>query len=197
MNDRPAGSPTISGQIVLRGVVSEETNVSSLILPTEQRDSIVQYLRRCLPHEGVGVLATRRKGSSLTAVRFYPGRNMDRSARRYTMDPADVLPALTDIKREKTRLGAIVHSHPHTSPVPSRTDLVEATIPGVLSLIVSFSPVVELLAWRLVYDGRGVPVRFVEVPVVCRDTSKRAWFGFLRRTDHNRGRLRHSVKGSA
>ena len=59
----------------------------------------------CLPRQ--------RIGSSLTAVRFYPGRNMDRSPRRYTMDPADVVAALVDMKREKTRLGAIVHSHPN------------------------------------------------------------------------------------
>ena len=83
------------------------------------------------------------------------------------MDPTDVLPALADMKREKTRLGAIVHSHPNTSPVPSRTDLVEAKFPGVLSLIVGLSPVVELRAWSLVYDGHGVAVRFEEVPVDC------------------------------
>jgi proteasome lid subunit RPN8/RPN11 len=100
------------------------------------------------------------------------------------------------MKREQTRLGAIVHSHPNTSPVPSRTDLVKAKFPGVLSLIVGFSPVVELKAWRLVYDGHGVAVRFDEVPIVCEDTSARARLGFLKRAGHNRGRLRGHVKGS-
>ncbi len=113
------------------------------------------------------------------------------------MDPADVLAALAEMKREKTRLGAIVHSHPNTPPVPSRTDLVEANVPGVLSLIVGFSPVVEMRAWRLVYDDHGVAVRFDEVPVVCRDTSEVARLGFLQRASHNRGMPRHPVKGSA
>jgi proteasome lid subunit RPN8/RPN11 len=81
------------------------------------------------------------------------------------MDPADVMPALADMKRQKTRLGAIVHSHPNTSPVPSWTDLVEARFPGVLSLIVGLSPVVELRAWYLVYDGDGVAVGCDEVPI--------------------------------
>jgi proteasome lid subunit RPN8/RPN11 len=142
------------------------------------------------------VISTREIGSSLTAVRFYPGRNMDSSPQRYTMDPADVLAALAAMKREKTRLGAIVHSHPKTFPVPSRTDLVEAKLPGVLSLIVGFSPNVELRAWRLVYAGRGGAVRFDEVPVVCQDTVERERLGFLKRAVHNRGMLQGPMKGS-
>jgi proteasome lid subunit RPN8/RPN11 len=147
------------------GLANEDIRVSSLTLPAELRDTIVAFLRRCLPHEGVGLLAARRFGSSLIAVRFYPGRNMDSSPRRYTMDPADVMPALAEMKRKKARLGAIVHSHPNTSPVPSWTDLGEARFPGVLSLIVGLSPVVELRAWYLVYDGDGVAVGCEEVPI--------------------------------
>ena len=156
----------------------DDTRVSSLVLSTELRDSIIEYLRRCLPHEGVGVLATSGIDSCLTAVRFYPGRNMDRSPRRYTMDSADVLAALVNMEREKTRLGVIVHSHPTTPPVPSRTDLVEANYPGVLSLIVGFAPVVELRAWRLVYDSHGVAVRFEEVLLVSLGTAESSPLSF-------------------
>ena len=196
MNVRPAGSPPNRGQLALRGVVTQETNVSSLILSIEPRDTIVQHLRRSLPYEGVGVVATRGTGSPLTAVRFYPGRNLDASPRRYTMDPADVLPALATMKREKTRLGAIVHSHPNTSPVPSRTDLVEAKFPGVLSLIMGLSTVVELRAWSLDYDAHGVAVHFREIPVGCQGNSERARLGFLKRAGHSSGMLRGPVKGS-
>ena len=152
-------------QFGFRGLANEDTRVSSLTLSADLRNTIVAFLRRCLPHEGVGLLAASSVGSTLIAVRFYPGRNMDSSPRRYTMDPADVMPALADMKRQKTRLGAIVHSHPNTSPVPSWTDLVEARFPGVLSLIVGLSPVVELRAWYLVYDGDGVAVGCDEVPI--------------------------------
>jgi proteasome lid subunit RPN8/RPN11 len=112
------------------------------------------------------------------------------------MDPADVLPAPVAMERDNTRLGAIVHSHPNTSPSASRTDLVEAKPPGVLSVIVGFSPTVDLRAWSLDYDGHGVTVRFDEVPVVCQDTSERARLGFLKRSGHNRDILRGPVKGS-
>ncbi len=166
MIDRSADSTINRGQFAFRGLARDVDRVSSLTLPTELGDSIVEYLRGCLPDEGVGVVGTSGTGSSLTAVHFYPGRNMDRSPRRYTMDAADVMVALVNMKRQKTRLGVIVHSHPTTPPVPSRTDLVEANYPGVLSLIVGFSPVVKLRAWRLVYDSHGVAVRFEEVPLV-------------------------------
>ncbi len=196
MSDRAGGSPINRSPLALGSVVAEETYVSSLIISTELRDTIVQHLGRCLPDEGVGLLATRQIGSSWIAVRFYPGRNIDSSPRRYTMDPADVLTALADMKREQTRLGAIVHSHPKTPAVPSRTDLVEARYPGVLTLIVGFASAVEMLAWRFIYDGHGVAVRFNEVPVVCRDTSEKARLGFLPCAGHNRGTSRHLVKGS-
>ena len=196
MNGSPAASPINRSQLALRSVAAQETHVSSLIISTELHDTIVQHLGRCIPDEGVGLLATRQIGSSWIAVRFYPGRNIDSSPRRYTMDPADVLTALADMKREQTRLGAIVHSHPKTPAVPSRTDVVEARYPGVLNLIVGFASEVEMLAWRFIYDGHGVAVRFDEVAVVYSDTSERARLGFLPCAGHNRGTSRHPVKGS-
>jgi [CysO sulfur-carrier protein]-S-L-cysteine hydrolase len=187
MNVRSAGSTINRGQFALGRIARDDTRASSLTLSTELGDGIVEYLRRCLPDEGAGLVATSGSGSSLTAVRFYPGRNMDRSPRRYTMDAADVLAALVNMEREKTRLGVIVHSHPTTPPVPSRTDLVEANYPGVLSLIVGFSPVVELRAWRLICDNRGVAVRSEEVSLDYCSTAEKSPRGFLKRTGDNRG----------
>jgi proteasome lid subunit RPN8/RPN11 len=112
------------------------------------------------------------------------------------MEPADVLAALADMKREKTRLGVIVHSHPRTPPVPSRTDLAEANFPGVLSLIVGFSPVVALRAWRLIYDDRGTAVRFDAVQVDCHETTETAPLGCVKRAGHDRRMPRDPVKGS-
>jgi proteasome lid subunit RPN8/RPN11 len=112
------------------------------------------------PHMSAGLLATRGAGSFLAAVCYYPGRSLDSSPKRYTMDPADVLPALLALEREKTQLGAIVHSRPNTPPIPSRTDVVEAKFPGVSSAIVGLSPRVDLRVWSLNYDEHGVVVRF-------------------------------------
>src|SRR5918997_1850276 len=98
MSARLAGSLVNPSRFAVRDVVVDDAHVSCLILSTKLRKTIVHYLRQCLPHEGVGLLATDQTGSSLTAVRFYPGRNIDRSPRRFTMDPADVVPALADMK---------------------------------------------------------------------------------------------------
>src|SRR5687767_12702524 len=86
MIDSSAGDTISRDQFALGALARDDDCVSALTLSTELADRIVEYLRGCLPDEGVGVGATSGIGSSLTAVRFYPGRNMDRSPRRYTMD---------------------------------------------------------------------------------------------------------------
>ena len=103
---------------------------------------------------------------TMVARRFYPGRNMDASSTRYTMDPGDVLAALHDMERRSLRLMAIAHSHPVTPPVPSASDLEEAAVPGALSLIVGLIPVVELRAWQFVFNDDRVAVSSREVLIV-------------------------------
>jgi [CysO sulfur-carrier protein]-S-L-cysteine hydrolase len=165
MNARPSTGMITRPRFSFREAAPEDTTVSSLVLPRELRAKIVTHLCLCRPDEGVGLLAASRRDSALVAVRFYPGRNIDSSPQRYTMDPGDVMAALADMRRRETRLGAIVHSHPNTSPVPSRTDLAEANSPGVLSLIVGLSPEIEVRAWSFGYDDRGDVVRWEEVPI--------------------------------
>jgi proteasome lid subunit RPN8/RPN11 len=122
-------------------------------------------MMQCLPYEGVGLLAARRASRRLIANRFYAGRNIDASAERYTMDPVDVHVALEDMEQRGLRLLAIVHSHPHTPPVPSVVDLAEAELPGVLSVIVGLTPVVDMRAWRIVFSQGRVAVRGEEVRI--------------------------------
>lgn len=122
---------------------------------------MVDHLGAAAPAEGVGLLATLAEGSTERAVHFYPGQNVDGSATRYTMDPAEVVAALVDMEQRGWHFGAIVHSHPASPPTPSATDLREAFYPDVLMLIVGLggtSP--EARAWSL---RTGAPVR---VPVV-------------------------------
>lgn len=166
MNARPARGAFTCPRSSLDEAAPEERDVRFLTLPSELRETIVKHLRLCRPNEGVGLLATSSRGSGRVAVHFYPGRNIDSSPARYTMDPAEVMAALTDMTLQGTTLGAIVHSHPSTSPVPSRTDLAEANFPGVLSLIVGFSPALLLRAWCFRYDDHGDVVRYEEVPLI-------------------------------
>jgi hypothetical protein len=112
------------------------------------------------------------------------------------MVPAGVYSVLTDLKWDNTRLGAFDHSHPNMPPIPSRTDLAEVKVPGVLSLIMGYSPVVEVRAWRRVYDSHGVAVRFDGNSMVCSDATARARIECLKRAVHDREMARDPAKGS-
>jgi proteasome lid subunit RPN8/RPN11 len=136
-----------------------------LLLPERVKDDVVHHMLDSFPLEGVGLLATTKSSPKMYAHRFYPGSNIDASPERYTMDPVDVFAALHDMERRRMRLLAIVHSHPDTPPVPSVRDLVEAEVPGAMSVIVSLSPVIELRAWRFVIGPDGIASRGEEVPI--------------------------------
>jgi proteasome lid subunit RPN8/RPN11 len=170
-------------------------DVRGLVLGRDVRDAVLRHLTAALPHEGVGLLATTWEGSEPSpqptqssvlspqsfvhphpspnglarATRFYPGRNVDASPTRFTMDPAEVLLALREIDESSWWLGAIVHSHPAGPARPSPTDLREARYPDALTVIVSLAEQPpRLRAWRLPVGGNGTervePV--AEVPVM-------------------------------
>ena len=120
-------------------------------VPESMMRQVIAHLESALPHEGCGLLAVPAGADwPGEAVTFYPGTNADRSSTRFTMDPAEVLAAFKDMRANDWELGAIVHSHPASPPIPSPTDLREAYDPDALMLIVSFAgPIPEARAWRI------------------------------------------------
>jgi proteasome lid subunit RPN8/RPN11 len=139
--------------------MSESAPSPVLLLSEELWESIVKHLQACLPNEGVGLVSTVTDADTVRALHYYPGRNLNESPSRFTMDPLDVLRACEDMEREGTRLGVVVHSHPKTAPEPSQTDLRELVTPGIVSLIVQLQPCVRARAWEI------TPVGSVEVPI--------------------------------
>ena len=131
----------------------------ALMVSDDLWDSLLAHLEACLPNEGVGLLSTVDTPEIVRAVRFYPGKNLNDSPSRFTMDPLDVLRACEDMEREGTRLGVVVHSHPTTAPEPSQTDVRELALPGVLNLIVQLRPRVRARAWEI------TPMGSVELPI--------------------------------
>ncbi len=143
----------------------EQATVPQLLLGEDLWLSVLAHLHASLPNEGVGLLSTVDAPGAVRAVHFYPGRNLNDSPTRFTMDPLDVLRACEDMEREGTRLGVVVHSHPATAPEPSQTDLRELAMPGVVNLIVQMQPRVIARAWEIAPDGSvEIPIR-TEVPV--------------------------------
>ena len=113
---------------------------------------------------------------------------MLRSETRYKMPDHEVLGALEEMDQQGWWLGAIYHSHPHSQPTPSTTDLREANWPDALMLIVSLrNEQPDARAWRIVDDA------FQQVAIEL--TSERGrWFSDLRERMRSGGVRRESAQ---
>ncbi len=88
-----------------------------------------------LPNEACGLLAGQAGAGRVK--KFYPCRNAAASARVYTVDPKDHLRASRDAEDQGLEIVGVVHSHTHTDPYPSPTDVEAAIDPDWHYLIVS------------------------------------------------------------
>jgi proteasome lid subunit RPN8/RPN11 len=89
----------------------------------------------CYPLEACGLIAG--PAGTDRAVAFYPCRNVAESARVYTIDPHDHLRAERDADDHDWEIVGVVHSHTHSEPYPSPTDIAQAPDPGWHYVIVS------------------------------------------------------------
>jgi len=87
------------------------------------------------------------------AVRFYPCRNDAESAKVYTVNPKDHLRAEMDADDRDWEIHGVVHSHTHSEPYPSPTDVRQAPVPDWHYVIVSLKrDAPELRSYRII-DG--------------------------------------------
>lgn len=108
---------------------------SVLALPRPIHDQIVAHMLDELPNEGCGLLAAL-PGTAVVA-RYYPCGNAARSSRVYTVEPRDHLHADRDAEDRGLEIVGVVHSHTHTDPYPSPTDVAAAFDPDWHYVIVS------------------------------------------------------------
>ncbi|MEZ5236079.1 MAG: M67 family metallopeptidase [Acidimicrobiales bacterium] len=89
------------------------------------------------PLECCGLLA----GDPATGLvdRYLPCRNAAASARVYTVEPRDQLRATRAAEDAGLEIIGVVHSHTHTPPHPSATDVAAAPDPGWHYVIVSLA----------------------------------------------------------
>jgi [CysO sulfur-carrier protein]-S-L-cysteine hydrolase len=97
-----------------RGIVLE--------LPATVLDQIAAAAYDAYPYEACGLLA----GTGDRVERFYRCRNAAGSARVYTVDPHDHLRAERDAEAAGWDIIGVVHSHTHSEPYPSPTDVAQA-----------------------------------------------------------------------
>lgn len=85
----------------------------------------------------VAVEAGRVGDERARAMAIKPAGNLHASPKRFEIDGRDVLAAMSEFEAQGWEIGAIYHSHTHTPPYPSQTDVnFAANWPGVEWIIV-------------------------------------------------------------
>lgn len=104
-----------------------------LRIPRSIYEGIVEHAKREWPLECCGILGGREE----TVKKDFELSNMEKSSTRYLMSPEEQLRVFKELEEESMELIAIYHSHPHTIPFPSETDVEMAFYPEVTSIIIS------------------------------------------------------------
>jgi len=130
-----------------------------LRLSTAQFEEIVGHCYAGLPDEACGLLVgpvvgplTAREASGAVSEVF-PAVNADASARTYTVDARDMFRADKFAREVGQEIIGVWHSHTHTDPYPSDTDIRQALEPGWIYVIVSLRDDAPMLRAYRIRDG--------------------------------------------
>jgi len=125
-----------------------------LRLPAAAHAGLLAHLLGCFPLEGCGLLAGSTSGGVTDVAWFEPCENVAASSKVYTVDPRCHLAADRRAEDEGIEIVGVVHSHTHTEPYPSPTDIAQAPDPAWHYVIVSLRDDDPMLrSWRIV-DGQ-------------------------------------------
>jgi len=128
-------------------------------IPESIFQGIIEHARRQWPLECCGILA----GEENTVKRSFEMTNSEQSAVRYSMAPQDQLRAYDEMDREGMEMVAIYHSHPHTIPFPSETDVELAVLPELVSIIVSLKQKEEPVVRAFRISKEAIHLEEIEV----------------------------------
>ena len=121
----------------------EELHVTPEVYDAMAALALVEY-----PLEACGLMAGAPGSNVIT--RFFPCRNIDQSARIYTIDPKDHLRAERTAEDAGLEIRGVMHSHTHTEAYPSPTDVAQAPDPAWCYIIVSLKrDAPELRGYRI------------------------------------------------
>lgn len=147
--------PTLDGGASVRLSNLLGTIGGVLVLSASIHDEILSHLLAGLPDEACGLIGGRRgiDGAPDVVDSWYPSVNIAESSRVYTIDPKTHFRADRDAEDRGSEIIGVVHSHTHSEPVPSLTDISQAPDPTWHYIIVSFrlgSPMLH--SWRIEGD---------------------------------------------
>jgi len=104
-------------------------------------DELIEHARAEYDAECCGLIAYAPGGDGAPrAVAVHRATNVFASRKRFEIDGRELLHTLEQFETEGWELGAIYHSHTHTEPYPSQTDInFAANWPGLEWVIVGLA----------------------------------------------------------
>ena len=94
--------------------------MSRLVVHRDHLEAIEQHATFCWPNEACGLLAGADDG---TVKLTYCLTNIDDSPYRFTLDPGEHFAAVRHAATHGWEIIGSFHSHPHSAPLPSPTDV--------------------------------------------------------------------------
>jgi proteasome lid subunit RPN8/RPN11 len=113
-----------------------------MVIAAELLDDVIAHARAEFDAECCGTIAYASGSSddSPAAVAVRRATNIFASPKRFEIDGKELLKSLNEFDQEGWELGAIYHSHTHTVPYPSQTDInFAANWPGLEWVIVGLA----------------------------------------------------------
>ena len=138
-----------------------ETVPAALEFPPQAYDEMIAEALRCYPLEACGLLV----GLGTTVHRFVPCTNETRSAKVYTIPGKELLRAERAADDDGLAIIGVFHSHTHSEPYPSPTDVAQVADPEWQYVIVSLKRHLPEARSFTIADGV-----IVEHPVVITDS---------------------------
>lgn len=89
----------------------------------EDYHKILDHARAGLPNEACGLLGGSEENGDQIVTDVYLLRNVDESREHFSMDPAEQLAAVKDIRSKGRQLLGNFHSHPESPSRPSQEDI--------------------------------------------------------------------------
>jgi [CysO sulfur-carrier protein]-S-L-cysteine hydrolase len=136
-----------------------------MVIPKALLDDLIAHAREEYDAECCGMVAYPRADPDAEpiAMAVHRATNVFASRKRFEIDGREVLATINEFEDDGWELGAIYHSHTHTAPYPSQTDInFAANWPGLEWLIVGLADGDPEVRCYQIEDGE---VREVELQV--------------------------------
>ncbi len=135
---------------------------SQIQFTRQQLDEMVAHCLSVLPLEGCGLIVGDL--SQMRVHRVMPTANVANSARLYSVDPRAHLKIDRQAETEGLSVMGVFHSHTHTDPFPSPTDVAQAPDPSWHYVLVSLRDEVASTRSYRIINGE-----IHEEPIVVND----------------------------